>query len=473
MAPLSGMPHDPFGGRFDPAHVDSPHDPMVMMGAFADLGQASEDLWIDVIRKMDDVYSDLIASQVALEEQNAALEQARAFLGSVLGAMTDVLIVCDARGAIAQVNPALCGLVGRGEGDLLGTPILALFSAEDRSDILAALDMLSRGERVEGREWQAIAADGAQSALSVNSAARHDATGRFAGMVLVGRPLGELQRAYRDLGAAHQRLRQTQQQLLTSEKMAALGRLVAGVAHELNNPISFVFGNMYALKRYGAAITEYLAALDAGRGGGELAALRERLKIDRVLSDIGPLVDGTLEGAERVRDIVQDLRRFSASQREPLESFNLVRLIHTAADWVVKALREPPEVRFDLPDRLDIASRKGQLHQIVVNLVQNAADALKSRPAGGLITIAAAQEGDWILLRVADNGPGVARDHQDKIFEPFFTTKPIGAGTGLGLYVSYTMAGKLGGGLDYADAPGGGAQFTLRLPVAGDESPEA
>jgi len=465
-------PHDPFAGRYDPAYVDSPHDPMAAMGALADLDQTSEDLWIDVIRKMDDVYSDLIASQVALEEQNTALEQARAFLGSVLGAMTDVLIVCDARGAIAQVNPALTALVGRAEGDLVGTPILALFSAQDRSDILAALDALSRGQGVEGREWQAIAQDGAPAALSINSAARHDATGRFAGMVLVGRPLGELQRAYRDLGAAHQRLRQTQQQLLTSEKMAALGRLVAGVAHELNNPISFVFGNMYALKRYGAAITEYLAALDAGRGASELTALRERLKIDRVLSDIGPLVDGTLEGAERVRDIVQDLRRFSASQREPLESFNLVRLIHTAADWVVKALRDPPEVRFDLPDRLDIASRKGQLHQIVVNLVQNAADALKSRESGALIAITAAQQGDWITLRVADNGPGIAREHQDKIFEPFFTTKPIGAGTGLGLYVSYTMAGKLGGSLDYADAPGGGAQFTLRLPLAGEEDPQ-
>jgi hypothetical protein len=140
--------NDRFEGRFDPAHVDCPHDPMPELSMPGDGTFHGEDMWIDVIRKMDDVYADLVTSQTALEERNVALEHA-----------------------------------------------------------LAELD------------------------------------------------------------AAHQKLRQTQQQLLTSEKMAALGRLVAGVAHELNNPISFVFGNMYALKRYGGAITQYLAAIDAGRGG--------------------------------------------------------------------------------------------------------------------------------------------------------------------------------------------------------------
>jgi two-component system sensor histidine kinase HupT/HoxJ len=229
------------------------------------MGAQGEDLWIDVIRQMDSVYADLVSSQVALEEHNTALEQARGFLGSVLGAMTDVLVVCDAQGRIEQVNPALTTLVGKSAEQLVGTAILDLFRVEDHADLLAALDALARGQAVvEGREWEAIAANGSSGALSINSAPRRDASGRFAGMVLVGRPIGELQRAYRELGAAHQRLRQTQQQLLTTEKMAALGRLVAGVAHELNNPISFVFGNMYALKRYGAAITQYLAALDEG-----------------------------------------------------------------------------------------------------------------------------------------------------------------------------------------------------------------
>ncbi|EGD60624.1 PAS/PAC sensor signal transduction histidine kinase [Novosphingobium nitrogenifigens DSM 19370] len=474
MAP-TGSGFDPLAGAFMPAGLDFTPPPMISdplvesAALLGEMGAVGEEMWIDVIRKMDNVYADLIASQVALEERNAALEQARTFLGSVLGAISDVLIVCDAQGTVEQVNPALVGLVGQDEKAIVGTAILSLFAEPHRADILETLGVLRRGETVVGREWAALAADGSDAALSVHCSARHDAGGRFAGMVLVGRPIGELQRAYRELDAAHQRLRQTQQQLLTTEKMAALGRLVAGVAHELNNPISFVFGNMYALKRYGAAITEYLSAIDAGRSPAEIAALRDRLKIDRVLADIGPLVDGTLEGAERVRDIVQDLRRFSANQREPLESCNLVRLVHTAADWVVKALREAPEVRFDLPERMEIVSRKGQLHQILVNLVQNAADALKTREEGARITITARQEGDWAILSVADNGPGVSRGHQDKIFEPFFTTKPIGAGTGLGLYVSYTMAAKLGGSLDYADAPGGGAMFTLRLPVAGEE----
>jgi two-component system sensor histidine kinase HupT/HoxJ len=134
-------------------------------------------------------------------------------------------------------------------------------------------------------------------------------------------------------------------------------------------------------------------------------------------------------------------------------------------------LRDPPELQCDLPETLEIASRKGQLHQILVNLVQNAADALKDKQ-GGVIRISSDQSQNMIALHVADNGQGVAREHQDKIFEPFFTTKPIGAGTGLGLYVSYTMAGKLGGMLEYADAPGGGAMSTLRMPVSSPEGGE-
>ncbi|MAZ17765.1 MAG: PAS domain-containing sensor histidine kinase [Ahrensia sp.] len=429
------------------------------------IGEGGEDVWIDVIQKMDEVYSELVESQTELEEKNARLEEAHAFIGSVLAAMTDVLIVCDTKGQIQQVNPALEATTGRRERDLVGLPVTDLFDEESRAAVAGLLPELKEGRIVAQRDLSLGASDPQKALISVNCTPRCDHRGRLVGMVLVGRPIGELQRAYRELDSAHQKLTQTQQRMMVSEKMAALGRLVAGVAHELNNPISFVFGNMYALKRYGAAITEYLSACD-GSGGNpaEMDALRKSLKIDRVLQDIGPLVDGTLEGAERVRDIVQDLRRFSSNQEETAESFNITRLVRTAADWVIKTQRVKPAVRLDIPDKLELRGRKGQLHQIIVNLVQNAADVLEGEPKGEIVVTGERVGGD-VVIRVADNGPGIPLERIDKIFEPFFTTKPIGAGTGLGLYVSYNMAMKQGGDLTAANRPEGGAEFTVRVPA--------
>ncbi len=427
------------------------------------LEPAGEDVWIDVIRKMDDVYSDLVNSQTELEGKNAQLEEADAFIRSVLGAMTDVLIVCDAKGRIQQVNPALVDLTGLHETALIGTAFTEIFADGEREKALGFLKAVIAGKDVVQQDVELVSGTGAPAPISLTCTVRRDQKGHPAGMVMVGRPIGELQRAYHDLDVAHEKLTRTQQQLLVSEKMAALGRLVAGVAHELNNPISFVFGNMYALKRYGTAIKRYLTACDSGTPQERQAELRKELKIEQIVEDIGPLVDGTLEGAERVRDIVQDLRRFSSNQQEAAETFNVVRLIHTAADWVIKAQRIKPDLVFDVPERLDVTGRKGQIHQILVNLVQNAADVLDGR-TDGRICISCRHENCGVTISVADNGTGLSPEVTGKLFEPFFTTKPIGTGTGLGLYISYTMAEKQGGSLEAANLSEGGAIFTLRIP---------
>jgi len=432
------------------------------------MGDGGEAVWIDVIQKMDEVYTELVDSQTELEEKNLRLEEAHDFIGSVLAAMTDVLIVCDADGLIQQVNPALETIVARRERDLTGLPIAGLFDDKSQEAVCGFLHELMNGGMVAQRDVSLAGPDSQKALISVNCTPRRDHRGRLVGMVLVGRPIGELQRAYRELDTAHQKLTHTQQRMLVSEKMAALGRLVAGVAHELNNPISFVFGNMYALKRYGEAITKYLSACNEKTGPDKMQALRRELKIDQVLRDIGPLVDGTLEGAERVRDIVQDLRRFSSNQEETPEVFNVTRLVRTAVDWVIKTQRMKPAVILDVPDMLEIRGRKGQLHQIIVNLVQNAADVLEGNP-GGEIMITGEKTESEVIVRVCDNGPGIPPDRIDKIFEPFFTTKPIGAGTGLGLYISYNIALKQGGDLTVANRPGGGAEFTLKVPL--DEHP--
>lgn len=435
-------------------------------GSVVPLGLApeGEEAWIEVIRNMDAVYRDLVDSQTLLERQHAALQEAQQFIDSVMGSMTDVLIACDMAGRIEQVNPAMLTQSSLTEADLLGARIFNLLDTQDStaSDQLAAC---LRAARPVADLEVCLCRDGMEATpLSLNGAPRFDHRGRPVGYVIVGRPVGELRRAYHALDVAHQKLTRTQQQLVNSEKMAALGRVVAGVAHELNNPISFVFGNMHALKRYGRSITHYLDAERDGTDQQDIAALRKKLKIDLIVEDMESLIEGTLEGAERVRAIVADLRRFSSNQRETPERFDVIRLLRTAVDWVIRAERASVEVVFDGPEQLDVLARKGYLHQVVVNLVQNAADVLGD-VANPRIDITCMVEGPDVVVRVRDNGAGVPAAHLDQIFEPFFTTKPIGRGTGLGLYVSYGLMREQGGDLTVANDPQGGAVFTMRFPT--------
>jgi two-component system, NtrC family, sensor histidine kinase HupT/HoxJ len=433
------------------------------------LSKPDEDAWIEVIQKMDEVYAELVQHQVELERKNAALEETQQFIASVLASMTDVLIVCDRWGRIQRVNRALEQLTGCSEAEILGQPLADIFMPHSLPVLKHMLEKTRDDNGLADCEVALIDANGAPAPLAMNCSAGFDHKGRYIGSVMAGRPLGELRRAYKKLDAAHHELREAQQQLVFSEKMAALGRLVAGVAHELNNPISFVFANMHALKRYGLRLREYLNAVDSDKPNDELKALRRTLRIDRILLDIEPLVDGTLEGATRVSEIVQDLRRFSSSQTAEAEPFDLARVVRTAAEWVAKAARTKPSLAFDLQEPLDVISKRGLVHQVMVNLAQNAVDAMEGHPAP-VIEISAEAAADSVTVRVRDHGPGISPSAMQKLFEPFFTTKPIGKGLGLGLYVSYGLAKELGGALTAANHPRGGAVFSLSFPVrrAGD-----
>jgi two-component system sensor histidine kinase HupT/HoxJ len=452
------IPHDSKekGGLIDLAGVSS---------ALA-LSPEGEEAWIDVIHKMDSVYADSVRYQVELEQKHTELEAAHDFIDSVLRAMTDVLIATDSLGNIQETNAALHKITGRSADALKGRPFASLLSPDDPSFATLLLTRLSAGEPIIDREVMLTDITGRPTPLSVNGSPRYDHTGRLVGMVLIGRPIGELRRAYADLDQAHQKLRRTQQQLVFAEKMTALGRLVAGVAHELNNPISFVFGNMHALKRYGERITRYLEAQDRHLPEAELLALRAELKIDRVLADIGPLVDGTLEGAERVSEIVQDLRRFSSSQKESAEAYDLVRVLKTATQWVTKAARHKIALVEDMPEAIQVTGRSRSVHQIIVNLVQNAVDVLATAEQP-VIVVSCGSDDQTAWIRVRDNGPGIRPEDLDRIFEPFFTTKPVGEGTGLGLYVSYSLAEEQGGSLTGENAADGGAIFSLTIPLKG------
>jgi two-component system sensor histidine kinase HupT/HoxJ len=213
--------------------------PPILVEGLQSLG---EDVWIEVIRKMDEVYNDLLQYEVALEEKNAALEESQSFVLSVLAAMSDLLVVCDRDGRIEVVNPALVLFSGRAENELIGTSLFDLFADAEARIAARRMFIAEENRHLSDCELPLRAADDSIMPVSLNCTPRINRQGVRVGMVITGRPLGELRRAYQALREAHEDLKRTQQQLLHSEKMASLGRLVAGVAHELNNPISFRAG---------------------------------------------------------------------------------------------------------------------------------------------------------------------------------------------------------------------------------------
>jgi two-component system, NtrC family, sensor histidine kinase HupT/HoxJ len=420
----------------------------------------TENMWLEVIRKVDEVYSDLIRYEADLERKNAELEQAQQFISSVIASVSDILVVCDEHGLIVQVNPAFQRLIGSSEKKLLGGRIEDHLLEEDR---LLVSRMISAG--VEGEvmecELRFLSASGAANLMAINCSARFDHVGRRVGAVLTGRPIGELKRAYEALHRAHLELQQAQRTLIEQEKMASIGRLVAGVAHELNNPISFIYGNVHTLDKYRRALTDYFE--EAGAQSQE-SELWRHYKLDAILADLPSLIDGMMEGAVRISEIVRNLRRLSFSRPSEFQHLELERLARTAANWASRSKHSHAEVLFDCEPGVAVEAHEGQIHQVLVNLIHNAFDATKSA-AAPKIAISIHTSGEEVEIAVEDNGPGLSEAVMDKIFEPFFTTKVVGEGTGLGLWISYSIVKEHGGAIAAANRPGGGAIFTVRLPA--------
>src|SRR5574343_671823 len=266
-----------------------------------------------------------------------------------------------------------------------------------------------------------------------------------------------LEAKHAELAEAHDALQRTQAQLVQAEKMASLGRLVAGVAHELNNPISFVLGNAHAMQRYGRHLGEYLNAVHAEAASPAVQALRKRLRIDAILADLPSLIEGLMEGAERSAAIVDGLKRFSATDRGGAERFDLADAVRRSAHWVEKAAPAHVQLLLDAPDApVMLCGAAGRIQQVLINLVQNAVDATAHHPAPR-VSVRLTEADGWAKVTVSDNGPGLSPEVQQRLFEPFFTTKPVGEGTGLGLSISFGIVEQHGGQLLADNAPEGGA----------------
>lgn len=428
----------------------------------ADSGlEFSATAWAEVLNAVDQTYTELVAYQEQLEQKNTQLEELRRFLSSVMSSVSDVLVVIDRAGTIERTGGSFERLT-RGMGEATrGSAFIELVDPESRFEFSAAIDRVITTRERELFEINVLTIDGT-SPLELSIAPRLDDRGKSVGAVIVGRPLGELRRAYSDLEESHVTLKEMQAQLVRNEKLASLGRLVAGVAHELNNPISFVYANTHALEKSAAKLETYFNAVTGGAPQEDLFALCQELKLDRAVANLRTAITGAKDGAERVRDIVEDLRRLSSEGSGALVKFDLVTTTRLAVDWVARGTKTPVNIVFREGDRPVAQGNPGHVQQIVMNLVQNAIDAL-AETNEPQITLSHEIEGDWAVLKVCDNGPGIPPTIATSVFDPFFTTKPVGKGTGLGLSISHKIAQEHGGDLTLCEPETGGSCFCLKL----------
>jgi len=267
--------------------------------------------------------------------------------------------------------------------------------------------------------------------------------------------------------------------LIQSEKLSSLGRMIAGLAHEINNPINFIYGNLGSAKTYINDLFDLIETYKAEipKLPAAVKAKEEQIELEFIQEDLPKLLKSLEFGAERTRDIVRSLKDFSRLDGSEPQLVNLHACIDSTLLILQHRLKKSIKVIRNYGDIPAVPGYAGLLYQVFMNIFSNAIDALEEKSATSAlfsptITINTARnEEGWVTIKIADNGSGIAKEHQDKIFETFFTTKPRGIGTGLGLAISYQIiVEKHGGKLTYNSEVNSGTEFTIALPITQNKS---
>jgi two-component system, NtrC family, sensor kinase len=380
-------------------------------------------------------------------------------------ATLDAIVLTNEAGAIELFNPAAERMFGYRAAEVVGSPARFLDSPEYRQLHADSLAAFRGGAHVLGttRELKARRQNGSEFPVEV-ALSLLGSTDPSAGPV-------RFLAAIRDL-TERTKLRAT---LIQNEKLASIGLLSAGVAHEINNPLSFVSNNLAVLQRDSLAIMEMVRAIDANRDRlpPDLARLwsekAEELDLPYVDSNLARLLDRTRDGVERVSRIVHSLRGMARTDAPRRHEANLVDLIDANLDIIRgKYKQRGIEVtqRHESPPIVSCVST--QISQVLLNLLVNAFQAVEgARSEGGRIFVGTRRVGNDLEITVEDNGPGIPAEILPRLFDPFFTTKDIGEGTGLGLSISHSIVTGHGGRFE-VDGTGelGGARFRVYLPAA-------
>lgn len=268
-------------------------------------------------------------------------------------------------------------------------------------------------------------------------------------------------------------LEAAQEQLVQSEKMASIGQLAAGVAHEINNPIGFSLSNITTLSEYiesfiklDQIVVSNISTLEDHVLATQYQAYRKEEDIDFIVRDLKELLDDTLKGLNRVSAIVANLKKVTHAGELEMERGDINDIIDESIKVVWSELKYNMKVSKDFATLPLVNCHTGEIHQVLMNLFLNASHACEDK---GILTLKtstkAEKDQQWVVIEVSDNGKGMSREVRKKIFDPFFTTKPVGVGTGLGLSVSFGIIEKHGGKIKVTSVEGEGTTFIISLPL--------
>ncbi|MEW6518999.1 MAG: ATP-binding protein [Thermodesulfobacteriota bacterium] len=285
----------------------------------------------------------------------------------------------------------------------------------------------------------------------------------------------DLSVSHAQLQKAYDELHEAQSRILQQEKMASVGQLAAGVAHEINNPTGFIISNLNTLRKYVARLVEFqhfqqealarfaVIAPETGRNIlAEVDQQRKTLKIGLLTADLDSLIQESLEGGDRVKRIVQNLKSFARVDDQEEKMANINDGLESTLNIIWNELKYKATVTKKYGEIPQILCNPGQLNQVFMNLLVNAAQAIEKR---GEIHLETRREDDFLVIVISDSGCGIPEKTLSRIFEPFFTTKEVGKGTGLGLSICYDIVKKHGGEIGVASRVGQGSRFTIRLPI--------
>jgi len=377
----------------------------------------------------------------------------------------DMLFLADPGRRIRRCNRTFREFIGRSYAEILGQPFDRLLSE-------AGVDVeLPFGKPVElfherTGKWFVLSRypfeEAAGSGTGGTVVTIHDSTE-------MRKAAEELNRKNIRLNEALAALKQSQAKVLHQEKMASIGQLAAGVAHEINNPIGFISSNLSTLGKYLSRIGGFLAlqseCIAAGAPPEQVESVRQQqasLKIDYIVKDLEDLVRESMEGAERVRTIVADLKCFSRVDESECRQADLNECLRSTINIAWSGIKNKATLKKELGEIPPTRCYPQQMSQVFMNLLVNAAQAIERQ---GVISVRSWEENGYVCFSFADTGQGIPETNLTRIFEPFFTTKEVGKGTGLGLSIACDIVKKHNGEITVRSEPGKGTVFTVRIPV--------